>query len=39
MNNKYAADEGGRLQAFDTSKSGDCAMKITNIKVVDKNQR
>ena len=35
MNNKQAADEGGRIQAFDTQNPSDCAMKITEIKQSD----
>jgi len=35
LNNKFAADEGGRIHAFDTNESGDCAMNITNIKQAD----
>ena len=35
MNNKQAADEGGRIQAVDTQNPSDCAMKITEIKQSD----
>ena len=35
MNSKQSADEGGRIQAVDTQKTWDCAMKITEIKQSD----
>ena len=35
MNNKHAADEGGRIHAVDTKNPSDCAMKITEIKQSD----
>ena len=35
MNNKHAADEGGRIQAVDTGNPSDCAMNITEIKQSD----
>ena len=39
LNNKHAAAEGGRIQAFETNNidnQNDCAMKITNVKQDDR---
>ena len=39
LNNKFAAAEGGRIQAFETKNpdnQNDCAMKITNVKQDDR---
>ena len=39
LNNKHAAAEGGRIQAFETKNidnQNDCAMKITNVKQDDR---
>ena len=39
LNNKFAAAEGGRIQAFETNNQdnqNDCAMKITNVKQDDR---
>ena len=35
MNNKHAADEGGRIHAVDTQNPSDCAMNITEIRQSD----